>query len=162
MPPSCDSRCRCAGVAVTNPGLGRPGQGGDSVADESRTYQLLRPPDLVVLSITAVGLTERQGAGGPELISNGAQSRLIVEFAAQHIAETVPPAGSSSSQARLAGPSRLQFHVDNQPIPLSASGILSAMSRLRPIPGTQSNASTLEIPWRVLLGLGQGTTCVHS
>ena len=63
--------------------------------------------------------------GGPELVADGPQARLIVEFSAQHIAETVPGAGSSSSLARLAGFSRLYFQADDQPIPLSASDILS-------------------------------------
>ncbi|WP_369182237.1 hypothetical protein [Streptomyces sp. Y1] len=128
---------------------------------EPVTYLVLRPPDLVRVTVTAVGLAEQEGAAGPELVSTGPGGRLVVEFAAQHIAETAPPPGSSSSEARPAGPSRLEFPVDDRPIPLSGSGLLAAMGRLRPVPGTAADGSTLEIPWRVLLGLVADTTCVH-
>ncbi|MFB7511204.1 hypothetical protein [Streptomyces broussonetiae] len=128
---------------------------------ESAIYLVLRPPDLVLLTVTVTGLTEREGANGPELVAAGPDGRLIVEFAAQHIAETVPPVGSSSSEGRPAGPSLLEFAVDEKPIPLSASGLLAAMGRLRPVPGTSDGGSALELPWRVLLALAPDTACVH-
>jgi hypothetical protein len=126
-------------------------------------YYVLRPSDLVWFTITADGLHERAGGGGAELVADGPQARLIVEFPSQHIAETLPAAGSSSSQARPAGPSRLHFLVDDKPIPLSVNGILSAMNRLllQAGPRTQGEASTLELPWRVLLGLEHLAGCAH-
>jgi hypothetical protein len=124
-----------------------------------QNYQLMRPPDHVWLTITTDGFSQQTGANGPELIADNPQARLIVELPPQHIAETVLPAGSSSSRGRLSGPSILHFQADAQPIPLSANGILSAMNRLSLIVNQQAQgeASTLELPWRLRLGFGQDT-----
>jgi hypothetical protein len=130
------------------------------------TYILISPSDLVWLTVTAVGYTEHATSAGANLVVSDPQARLIVEFPAQHTVETVLDPAVASAQARLAGPSSLHFHNDGQPITLSVSGILSAMNRLvligrqtRPAPGDPNN--TLELPWRVQLGLDQNAQCVH-
>ena len=134
-------------------------------------FQLLRPADLAQLTITTVGLQQQTGPSGPQLVASGTQGELIVDLPPQHVGEAVPDGATSTSQARLAGPSRLHFIVDTQPIPLTATGILSAMNRLPLAPRTQGNASTLELPWRVMMAVGdsqtppvnpdQRTRCVH-
>ena len=124
-------------------------------------YTAVRPRDLVSLSVTGRGVREQVGAGGiPEWVAEGPPGRLIVDFPPQHIAETVLPSGGSTSRARLAGPSSLHFDITNQPnqrVPLSVEGLLAAMTEL-PLavrPRVQGQASTLELPWRLLLALEQ-------
>jgi hypothetical protein len=128
------------------------------------THTVLRSRDLVSLIVRSTGLREEIGTSGvPEWIADGAAGgRLIVEFPPQHIAETVLT-NTTSSAARLAGPSSLHFIVANERIALSAAGVLRAMATL-PLavtPRAQGASSTLEFPWRLLLALQRDARCVH-
>ncbi|SOB86323.1 hypothetical protein SAMN06272789_6634 [Streptomyces sp. 1331.2] len=138
-----------AGAAATSPG-----------------YTVLRPEDLVTLTVRTVGLTEHvQADGSVQLVAGAGGGSLIAEFPAQHLAETVPAAGSSTSQGYLAGPSRLCFAVGGQDrVTLTVDGLLDAMNRLTLVTEPSSSGAevtTLELPWRLLLTLGKGTGCTH-
>lgn len=127
------------------------------------TRTVLRAADMVTLTVRGVGLREAAGPNGNrQWVADGAAGRLVVELPPQHIAETLLTAGSSES--RLAGPSTLHFDVPvNTPIVLSTNGILSAMTTLcmRNDPWVQGQATTLELPWRLLLAVQKTAKCRH-
>ncbi|MFE6062717.1 hypothetical protein [Streptomyces sp. NPDC056431] len=131
---------------------------------DTQGYHALRPEDLVALTVTGTGLRERVRSDGViELVADHSGAQLIVELPPQHVTETVLESGTSS-QARLAGPSRLRFAVGQDPVPLTVDGVLSAMERLTLIAGPSTSgqpASTLELPWRLLLSLPPGARCTH-
>ncbi|MFD3659952.1 hypothetical protein ACFWVF_05000 [Streptomyces sp. NPDC058659] len=129
-----------------------------------RTYQALRPDDLVALTVRGSGLRERVRADGVvEFVAARSDARLIVEFPPQHIAETVSETGTTS-QARIAGPSRLAFAIGQEAVPLTVDGVLTAMRKL-PLVATPETAGAdsarLELPWRLLLQLPNGAHCTH-
>ncbi|MDQ1031670.1 hypothetical protein QF035_009252 [Streptomyces umbrinus] len=129
-----------------------------------RTYQALRPDDLVALTVRGSGLRERVRADGVvEFVAARSDARLIVEFPPQHIAETVSETGTTS-QARIAGPSRLAFAIGQEAVPLTVDGVLTAMRKL-PLVATPETAGAdsarLELPWRLLLQLPNGARCTH-
>ncbi|MDC2959279.1 hypothetical protein PO587_33085 [Streptomyces gilvifuscus] len=127
-------------------------------------YHVLRPQDLVVLTVGSVGLTERQRPDGVvELVASRTGGRLIVDFPPQHTTEAVLNSGTSA-QARIAGPTRLHFAVGLDPIPLTVDGLLDAMGRLPLVTTPQSpgqEVCRLELPWRLLLALRPGRDCPH-
>ncbi|MFH9726024.1 hypothetical protein ACH4M4_24135 [Streptomyces sp. NPDC017254] len=129
-----------------------------------RGYQALRPEDLVALTVRGSGLREQVRADGVvEVVAARPDARLVVEFPPQHIAETVSPT-DTTSQARIAGPSRLAFAIGQEAVPLTVDGVLTAMGRL-PLVATPGNAGPedgrLELPWRLLLQLPTGAHCTH-
>lgn len=129
-----------------------------------RGYQALRPEDLVALTVHGSGLRERVRADGVvEVLAAQADARLVVEFPPQHIAETVSETGTTS-EARIAGPSRLTFALGHEAVPLTVDGILTAMRQL-PLVTTPETAGAegarLELPWRLLLQLPNGAHCTH-
>ncbi|CCK24469.1 hypothetical protein BN159_0090 [Streptomyces davaonensis JCM 4913] len=131
---------------------------------EVRAYQALRPDDLVALTVRGSGLRERVRADGVvEFVAAGTGARLIVEFPPQHIAETVSETGTTS-QARIAGPSRLAFAIGQEAVPLTVDGVLTAMRKL-PLVATPETAGAdtarLELPWRLLLQLPNCAHCTH-
>ncbi|MGW8359349.1 hypothetical protein ACWGK1_02070 [Streptomyces wedmorensis] len=129
-----------------------------------REYQALRPEDLVALTVRGSGLRERVRADGVvEVLAAQPDARLVVEFPPQHIAETVSQT-DTTSQARIAGPSRLAFAVGQEAVPLTVDGVLTAMGRLPLVatPGTTGAEDTrLELPWRLLVQLPTGAHCAH-
>lgn len=125
-------------------------------------YSVLRPIDLVSLTVRSTGLQERTNAAGvTEWVAAG-EGRLIVDLQPQHLAESV--VGSPSAQGRPAGPSSLHFIVrPGYVIPLSVEGVLAAVNELELVgtPREQGKASTLELPWRLLLAVEHRARCRH-
>ncbi|MBV6696724.1 hypothetical protein [Kitasatospora aureofaciens] len=141
----------------------------DLLSGTPGSYAVLRPEDLVTLTVRGEGLQERtQPDGTVQLVAGSAGGRLIVGFPPQHLAETVLGSGSSS-QGFLAGPSNLCFTVGQDPVTLTVAGLLDAMNRL-PLATTAASAggavTSLELPWRLVLALEQpalekGVRCAH-
>ncbi|MFZ3493287.1 hypothetical protein ACODT5_08665 [Streptomyces sp. 5.8] len=131
---------------------------------EAEGYHALRPQDLVALTVRGTGLRERVRADGVvEVLAASSGARLTVEFPPQHVSETVLESGSTS-QARLAGPSRLDFAIGEAVVPLTVDGVLDAMRRLTLVAGPDTGAqgaSRLELPTRLLLALPGGTHRIH-
>lgn len=130
------------------------------------TCTVLRAADMVTMTVRAVGLREESGANGSRRwVADGAPGRLVVQLPPQHIAETLITDGPPTSQSRLAGPSMLHFEVPlNTPLVLTTSGILSAMTTLpmKNDPWVEGEATTLELPWRMLLAVQKAAVCRHS
>jgi hypothetical protein len=126
-------------------------------------YAVLRASDLVVLTIRSTGLRERiSTAGVTEWVAADGEGRLIIDLPPQHIAESV--VGSPSMQGRPAGPSSLHVVVPSgRVIPLSVEGVLAAANELKlaGTPRVQGKASTLELPWRLLLAVEDKARCRH-
>ena len=112
-------------------------------------FRLLRPADLLVMTVEAVGLGfedapagEDEPAATPHLVPTGADARLAVVFGYQHVAEKarfeqngIPdppePGDAVPVAARAARKSRLVFKVPaGERIPFSTEGVLAALSRL--------------------------------
>ncbi len=131
----------------------------------AETYSVLRPRDFVSFTVRSTGLQERLGANGfMEWVAVDGEGRLIVELPPQHIAETVLAAGTSTSQGRLAGPSSLHFAVPrHRAVTLSVEGVLAAMNGLALVvePREHGKASSIELPWRLLLALERNASCRH-
>ncbi|MFJ9446209.1 hypothetical protein ACIRRH_30770 [Kitasatospora sp. NPDC101235] len=127
-------------------------------------YSVLRPDDLVTLTVTGAGLTERvQPDGTVQWVAGAGGGRLLVEVPPQHLAETVAESGLPV-QGYLAGPSTLSFAVGQDPVTLTVDGLLDAMNRLTLVTtGAVAGdvATRLELPWRLLLGLQTGARCAH-
>ncbi|MEE1739759.1 hypothetical protein PUR49_25090 [Streptomyces sp. BE147] len=125
-------------------------------------YAVLRPSDLVSLTVRSTGLQERTGAAGVrEWVATG-EGRLIIDLEPQHVAESV--VGSPSVQGRPAGPTSLHFTVPpGYVIPLTVEGVLAAANKLKLVgtPREQGKASTLELPWRLLLAVEDKARCQH-
>ncbi|MFF7231797.1 hypothetical protein [Streptomyces sioyaensis] len=132
--------------------------------DPPGVYHALRPQDLVTLTVRSTGLRERVRADGvTELVADHPGGRLVVDFPGQHTAETTLGSGSPV-QARTAGPSRLSFAADQQPIALTVAGVLTSMGRLPLVTTPESTGpevSRLELPQRLLLALRPCTHCTH-
>jgi hypothetical protein len=103
--------------------------------DNSLFISLLRPDDLLALTVELIGLAIDQSQGSPRLVrtSAGQDAFLIVHFPPQHMAESGLSAnGNPSTTAAgpvmsvLAGPSRLAFRIpSNLPsIPLTLEALL--------------------------------------
>jgi hypothetical protein len=135
--------------------------GEEAAADE---YRVLRPEDLVMLTVRSVGLREQLRPDGVvELVGEGSGGRLIVDLPPQHIAESVLESGTSS-RGVMADSSRLCFAVRQDSFVLSVDGVLDAMKRfpLVTAPGAAGQeVSRIELPWRMLSTLQEGTRCVH-
>jgi hypothetical protein len=125
-------------------------------------YTVLRPSDLVSLTVRSTGLRERTGAAGvTEWVAEG-EGRLILDLEPQHVAESV--VGVPTAQGRPAGPSSLHFVVPRgHVVPLTVEGVLAAANELRlaGTPREQGKASTLELPWRLLLAVEHQARCRH-
>lgn len=133
-----------------------------------QSYSVLRPKDLVKLDVHGVGLKERVRADGMvELVPEQADARVIVEFPPQHMGEVVEP---NTIDARLAGPSRLAFSVNqSQSVLLSVSGMLNALKQLtllktdpaNPPTMPDSNKTAIELPWRLIISPQEKSNCSH-
>lgn len=140
---------------------------GDPVAPSSGTpgsYTVLRPDDLVTLTVRSHGLHEQTRPDGTvQLVADPGGGRLIVEVPPQHLAETVVESGKPP-QGHLAGPSTLCFTVGPDPVTLTVDGLLDAMNRL-PLATTAASGADevtrLELPWRLLLAVQPGARCTH-
>jgi hypothetical protein len=133
--------------------------GGDLVAeappDPDETLVrvgILRPLDLVVLDVSAVGLRlDTSVPGQPSLIVAGEDpAQLIVRLPFQHLGEQAWPVelgpipATSLSDHRAAQPSRLAFDVPaGTTIAFSSEGILAAMRTLplRVVPAAQPRST---------------------
>ncbi len=156
-----------AGTAVLHRSLGRARSGWrlvDVWDAGTDGHRVLRPQDLVTLTVRSTGLGKRVRPDGEvELLAGGSGGLLIVDFPPQHIAESALDAGTSRA-AYLAGPSRLCFALRQGTVVLSAEGLLDAMQRLTLVTdqaSTGQEVSRIELPWRLLSALRQGTKCVH-
>ncbi|MER6300378.1 hypothetical protein ABT247_12500 [Kitasatospora sp. NPDC001539] len=128
------------------------------------SYPVLRPDDLVTLTVRSQGLQERTGPDGTvQLVAGPGGGRLLVELPPQHLAETVVESGQPP-QGFLAGPSTLCFAVGPDPVTLTVPGLLDAMNRL-PLVTTASTAADpvtrLELPWNLLLAVQPDARCTH-
>ncbi|MFC9502320.1 hypothetical protein [Streptomyces sp. NPDC057002] len=156
-----------AGTAVLHRSLGHARSGWrlvDVWDAGTDGHRVLRPQDLVTLTVRGAGLSKRVRPDGEvELAAGGTGGLLIVDFPPQHIAESALGSGTSR-QAYLAGSSRLCFALRQGKVVLSAEGLLDAMQRLTLVTDpafTGQEVSRIELPWRLLSALRQGTTCVH-
>lgn len=166
---------------------------------KSFTAGVLRADDLLVLRFDFYNLRLQSGPSGKQVASDGAgDSFIVVHFPPQHVAEQafaednpndplLPPPVS----ARLAGESRLVFHVRPALLPLgfTLEGILEALSKCAPLVsdrvtqlpptppvgesaqfgesfslfgGSRSQFSAIEAPWRLLLSPHPETRWAHS
>lgn len=133
------------------------------------SYPVLRPDDLVTLTLRGRGLHEQTRSDGTvQLVADPGGGYLLVEAPAQHLAETVVESGLPL-QGYLAGPSTLCFAVGGDPVVLTVEGLLEAIGRLPLVTAAASagddEVTRLELPWRLLLSLQQPHTgriqCVH-
>ncbi|MFD9339655.1 hypothetical protein ACFWBF_35545 [Streptomyces sp. NPDC060028] len=125
-------------------------------------YSVLRPSDLVSLTIRSTRLQERTSTGRGHGMGRHRRRPPDRRPAPQHIAESV--VGSPSMQGRPAGPSSLHFIVPpGRVMPLFVEGILAAANELElaGTPREQGKASTLELPWRLLLAVEDKARCRH-
>jgi hypothetical protein len=148
---------------------------------KSFSADVLRADDLLVLRFDFYNLRLRAGGAAREVVADGAgDSFLVVHFPPQHVAEQAFREGDSSDPlmpppvaARLAGESRLVFHLQPALLPLefSLGAILATLSRCAPLvsdriaqpPGTPaiggsaqfgglgSQFTAVEVPWRLIL-----------
>ncbi len=100
--------------------------------------RLLRPSDLVHLTVTGHQVKVSRRKAGPVLVADGARATLTVTWAPQHLGEQAWPqfVGSPDpaglSRIRAAGPSRLVYEVpDGVTIPWNLEGLLAALPTLR-------------------------------
>ncbi|MFF9642960.1 hypothetical protein [Kitasatospora aureofaciens] len=128
-------------------------------------YPVLRPDDLVTLTVRSQGLHEQAGPGGTvQLAADPGGGQLLVDLPPQHLAETVVESGQPP-QGFLAGPSTLCFAVGPDPVTLTVAGLLDAMNRLPLV--TTATATTaapvtrLEVPWNLLLTVQPDARCTH-
>ncbi|MEU5431809.1 hypothetical protein AB0G73_00340 [Streptomyces sp. NPDC020719] len=136
----------------------------DLPSTASNSYTVLRPDDLVTLTVRGQGLHEQTRTDGTvQLVADPGGGRLIVDVPAQHLAETVVESGLTL-QGYLAGPSTLCFAVGQDPITLTVDGLLDAMNQLCLVTSAVSagdEVTRLELPWRLVLALQQGAQCIH-
>ncbi len=151
-----------------------------------------RADDLLVLRLDFYNLRVDAGPGGKRLVEAGpGDSFLIVHFPPQNVAEQAfleddhnDPLLPPPVTARLAGESRLVFHLDAGRLPLdfTLEAILEVLSRsaplvgdrIWPIPadpevggitefgGRKSQISAIEAPWRLTLSPHPDGRWAHS
>lgn len=154
--------------------------------------EVVRADDLLVLDLDFYNLRLKPTASGSELMPDGpGDSFVVIHFPPQHVAEQAffegPPAEVAPPPpvaARLAGESRLVFHLNPALLPLefSLEKILAALSQCAPLikdqvglpPGTppvggtaqfgggRSLFSAIEAPWRLVLSPHPDTRWTHS
>lgn len=161
----------------------------------SFSADLLRADDLLVLRLDFYNLRLQPVAGGRQAVADGAgDSFVVVHFPPQHVGERAfaedDPADPSDPPlpppiaARLAGESRLAFHLDPSLLPLdfTLEAVLAALSRCAPLvadritapPGTppvggsaefgglRSQLTAIEAPWRLVLSPHPDGRWAHS
>ncbi|WP_317621084.1 hypothetical protein [Streptomyces sp. CBMA123] len=128
------------------------------------SYPVLRPDDLVTLTVRSQGLHEQAGPDGTvQLVADPGGGHLLVDVPSQHLAETVVESGRPP-QGFLAGPSTLCFAVGPDPVTLTVAGLLDAMNRLPLVitaATTTDPGARLEVPWNLLLTLQPDARCTH-
>ncbi|MFF2079658.1 hypothetical protein ACFVXG_33485 [Kitasatospora sp. NPDC058162] len=129
------------------------------------SYPVLRPEDLVTLTVRSQGLHQQTLPDGTvQLVADtGSGGHLLVDVPPQHLAETVVESGQPP-QGFLAGPSTLCFAVGPDPVTLTVAGLLDAMNRLPLLIEASTTAdllARLEIPWNLLLTLQSDARCTH-
>ncbi len=156
------------------------------------TVDVHRADDLLVLRLDFYNLRVDAGAGGKRLVADGAgDSFLVVRLPSQNTAEQafaednandplIPPPVA----ARLAGESRLVFHLDSSRLPLdfTLEAILGVVSESTPLVGDRiqqppadpglggitdfggrkSQISAIEAPWRLTLSPHPDGRWAHS
>ncbi|MER7766887.1 hypothetical protein [Kitasatospora sp. NPDC096140] len=148
----------------TTPGATPGTAPGTAPSAAPTSYAVLRPDDLVTLTLRGRGLHEQTRPDGTvQLVPDPGGGRLIVEVPPQHLAETVVESGMPP-QGYLSGPSTLSFAVGPDPVVLTVEGLLDAMERL-PLVTTAASAADevtrLELPWRLVLALQGQPRCAH-
>ncbi|MHA7962275.1 PLL family lectin [Streptomyces sp. L500] len=128
------------------------------------SYPVLRPEDLVTLTVRSRGLHQQTLPDGTvQLVADPGGGHLLVDVPPQHLAETVVESGQPP-QGFLAGPSTLCFAVGPDPVTLTVAGLLDAMNRLPLLIEAATTAdlpARLEIPWNLLLTLQPDARCTH-
>lgn len=160
---------------------GRPSPVAQQTQRRSFSADVLRADDLLVLRLDFYNLRVQSGPSGKQVTPDGVgDSFIVVHFPPQHVAERAFMEDDSSDPllpppiaARLAGASRLVFHLNPTLLPLdfSLEKILEALSQSAPLvsdritqpPGTppvgwpgrfggdRSQFSAIEAPWRLIL-----------
>lgn len=154
--------------------------------------EVLRADDLLVFRLDFYNLRLNTTAAGKEIVSDGAgDSFVVVQFPSQHIAEQAflednpsDPVLPPPVAARLAGESRLVFHLNPALLPLefSLETILAALpqcatlmkDRIAQPPqtppvggstefgGSRTQFTAIEAPWRMILSPHQDGRWTHS
>ncbi|MEV7392555.1 hypothetical protein [Streptomyces sp. NPDC091215] len=136
----------------------------DLPAAPTSSYDVLRPDDLVTLTVRSQGLHEETRPDGTvQLVAGPGGGHLLVDVPPQHLAETVVESGQPP-RSFLASPSTLCFAVGADPVPLTVAGLLDAMNRLPLVVTSATTASLLarlEVPWNLLLTLQPDARCTH-
>ncbi|MEU4117067.1 hypothetical protein AB0F71_21525 [Kitasatospora sp. NPDC028055] len=136
----------------------------DLPAAPTDSYPVLRPEDLVTLTVRSQGLHQRTLPDGTvQLVADPGGGHLLVDLPSQHLAETVVESGQPP-RGFLAGPSTLCFAVGADPVTLTVAGLLDAMNRLPLLVTTATTAdllARLEVPWNLLLTLQPDARCTH-
>ena len=159
---------------------------------KSFTADVLRADDLLVLRLDFYNLRLQPAAGGRRLVPDGAgDSFVVAHFPPQHVAEQAfdegtavdPPVGPPVA-ARLAGESRLVFHLNPALLPLdfTLEAVLGALSQCAPLVsdritqppatppvgglarfgGARSQFTAIEAPWRLVLSPHPSGRWTHS
>jgi hypothetical protein len=159
---------------------------------KSFSADVLRADDLLVLRFDFYNLRLQPGPSGKQVAPDGAgDSFIVVHFPPQHVAEQAFMEDDSNDPllpppiaARLAGETRLVFHLNLTLLPLgfSLENILAALSRSAPLVsdritqppptppvggsaefgGDRSQFSAIEAPWRLVLSPHPDARWTHS
>jgi hypothetical protein len=157
---------------------------------KSFSVDVLRADDLLVLRLDFYNVRLQPAAGGRQIVPDGAgDSFLVAHFPPQHVGEQAfaEPGGlplPPPIAARLAGESRLAFHLDTAVLPLdfSLEAVLAALPRCAPLVsdritappptppvgaaaefgGPRSQFSAIEVPWRLTLSPHPDGRWVHA
>jgi hypothetical protein len=171
---------------------GRPSPVTAQTQRKNFSADVVRADDLLVLRLDFYNTRLKPTAGAKQIVPDGpGDSFIIVHFPPQHIAEQAfdegPPAevlAPPPIAARLAGESRLVFHLHPALLPLdfSLEKILSALGQCAqlitdevtpPLPtppvggtarfgGVRSEYTAIEAPWRLILSPHPDTSWAHS
>jgi hypothetical protein len=158
----------------------------------SFSAEVLRADDLLVFRLDFYNARLNTTTAGREIVSDGpGDSFVVVQFPSQHIAEQAFLEGDPTDQlrpppvaARLAGESRLVFHLNPALLPLefSLESILGALPQCAtlmkdrngqppPTPpiggssefgGNRSQFTAIEAPWRMILSPHEDGRWTHS
>lgn len=153
---------------------------------------VLRADDLLVFRLDFYNLRLNTTAAGKEIVPDGpGDSFIVIHFPSQHVAEQAfleddpaDPVLPPPVAARLAGESKLVFHLNPALLPLefSLETILAALPQCAPLMkdrigqppptpplggstefgGSRSQFSAIEAPWRLILSPHQDGRWTHS
>lgn len=169
-----------------------PSPVGQQTQARNFSAEVLRADDLLVFRLDFYNLRLNTTAAGKEIVSDGpGDSFVVVQFPSQHVAEQAfleddpgDPVLPPPVAARLAGESRLVFHLNPSFLPLefSLETILSALTQCAPLiwdrirqppptpplggstefGGMRSQFTAIEAPWRLILSPHQDGRWTHA